>query len=364
MNNNYLLMTPGPTEINQSVLDAMATKGTNPDLDKDFFEIYKETTISYNKLIGAENSTSMFLAGEGILGLEAACASLIEEGDKVLCIANGIYGEGFKGFVEMYGGQAIMLSSEWNSGVKLSDIEKALEIHTDIKLATLVHCETPSAVSNDIDAICRLLNSKGVISIVDSVSAIGGEKVSFDHSKIDLLLGGSQKCLSSPAGMTMVTVSELALESMKSRKTPIKGYYLNLLIWEDWYEKKWFPYTQPLQNILGLKKSIENTLEIDFIDNHKKHAEYVREHFIDKGYELYAKYDYSNTVTAVKLPQNIKFDHLFDLMKEKHGILIGGGIGDLKDKVFRIGHMGENNKKENFDKVFEALNESFKELSR
>lgn len=363
MNKDYLLMTPGPTEINQSVLDAMATKGTNPDLDKDFFELYNNTITSYNKLIGAKEATSMFLAGEGILGLEAACASLIEEGDKVLCIANGVFGEGFKGFIEMYGGEAIMLSSDWNEGVKLSDIEKALEIHTDIKLATLIHCETPSAITNDIDTVCRYLNSKGIISIVDSVSAIGGEKVTFDDSKVDVLLGGSQKCLSSPAGMTMVTISERALRSMKNRKSPIRGYYLNLMIWEDWYEKKWFPYTQPLQNILGLKKSIENTLKIDFVNTHKKYADYVREYFISNGYELYAKSDYSNTVTAVKLPLKVKFDDLFDIMKNKHGILIGGGIGELKDKVFRIGHMGENNKKENFDRTFDALSQTFVELT-
>ncbi|MGB3367326.1 MAG: alanine--glyoxylate aminotransferase family protein [Acidaminobacteraceae bacterium] len=362
MNKDYLIMTPGPTEINQSVLDAMATKGTNPDLDKDFFEVYKDTVTSYNKLIAAKKARSMFLAGEGILGLEAACASLIEEGDKVLCIANGVFGEGFKGFVEMYGGQAIMLLSDWDIGINISNIEKALEIHKGIKLATLIHCETPSAITNDIDLICRYLNSKGILSIVDSVSAIGGEKVTFDDSKIDVLLGGSQKCLSSPAGMTMVTLSQRSINHMKNRSTPIRGYYLNLMIWEDWYDKKWFPYTQPLQNILGLKQSIENTLKIDFASEHKKYGEYVREHFLSNGYELYAKSDYSNTVTAVKLPPNVKFDNLFDIMKEKHGILIGGGIGQLKDKVFRIGHMGENNKRENFDRTFEALSKSFKEL--
>lgn len=363
MNNNYLIMTPGPTEINKSVLNAMSTKGTNPDLDKDFFEIYNETINSYNKLVASEKSSSILLAGEAILGLEAACLSLIEEGDKVLCIANGVYGEGFKDFIEMYGGKAIILSSSWESGVKLSDIEKALEIHQDIKIATLVHCETPTAISNDIDAICRYLNSKNIISIVDSVSAIGGEKVSFDESKIDVLIGGSQKCLSSPAGMTMITLSDKAITHMKERKTPIRGYYLNLTIWENWYEKKWFPYTQPLQNILALKKSIENTLEMDFVLEHKKHADYVRKYLKENGYTLYAKSDFSDTVTAVRLPEYIKFDDLFNIMKNKHNILIGGGIGPLIDKVFRIGHMGENNKKENFDRTFKALGESFIELS-
>ena len=241
--------------------------------------------------------------------------------------------------------------------------EMILNEEKDIKIATLVHCETPSGVTNDIDSICRLLNSRGILSIVDSVSAIGGERVSFDQSGIDILLGGSQKCLSSPAGMTMVTISSRAREAMDKRKSPIKGYYLNLTIWDNWYEKKWFPYTQPLQNILGLKQSIENTLSKDYYLEHKKYAEYVRNYMLENGYELYAKSDLSNTLTAVKLPMDIKFDDLFNLMKNEHKILIGGGIGDLKDKVFRIGHMGENNRKENFEKTFNALNKCIKDLS-
>lgn len=364
MNKDLLIMTPGPTEIDNSVLEAMATKGTNPDLDGDFYEIYKETAELYNKLIGCKEGESYFLAGEGILGLEAACASIIEDGDKVLCIANGIFGDGFKGFIEMYGGEVIMVEQPWDNGLDLEGIKEVVKANPGIKAATIVHCETPTGITNDIEKICQFLNEEGIISIVDSVSAIGGEHVDFDGFKIDILLGGSQKCLSSPAGMTMVTVSQRAKEAMKSRKSPIKGYYLNLTIWEGWYEKKWFPYTQPLQNIVGLKKSIENALSIDFKSVHRDYAELVRKHLTDNGLKIYGNSSLSNTVTTAMLPDGVKFDQVFDTMKNDHNILIGGGFGPLKDKIFRIGHMGSNNKDENFTKTFEALKATFEKIAK
>jgi len=362
MNHNKLIMTPGPTEIEKNVLEAIAVNGTNPDLDPDFFESYLETVNNYNKLVGAENATTFLLSGEAILGLEAACASFIEDGDKVLCIANGVFGDGFKGFIEMYGGNVLLLELPWHHGVKLEDVEAVVEAHSDIKAVTMVHCETPSGITNNVSAICQYLRSKNIITIVDSVSAVGGETVDFDKSQIDVLLGGSQKCLSSPAGMTIVTLSDHATTYLEDRESNIRGYYLNLKNWMGWYERKWFPYTQPLQNILGLNQSILNLLDKNALEEHKTFAVLSRTALERSGFELFAKTERSNTVTTVKLPADIAFSDLFTRMKDHHCILIGGGIGPLKDHVFRIGHMGANNKPENMVRLFSALEETFNTL--
>jgi len=357
--NRPLIMTPGPTQIHPTVLEASAVNGTNPDLDYRFFDDYKETVDRYNQLIRSERGTSLILAGEAILGLEAACASLIEPGDKVLVIANGFFGAGFSDFVKLYGGEVILLEAPWDRAVSIEAVKAILAQHTNLKFATLVHCETPTGVVNPIHEICSLLKDHGILSIVDSVSAIGGELVEFDAYGVDVLLGGSQKCLSAPAGLTLVTLSEGAIECIKNRKTPIAGYYVNLKIYLNWYEKKAFPYTQPLQAILGLKQAIENALKEDFVKKHHRFGSAVRKTILEQGLSLFAASDYAQTVTAIQMPEGMRFEELFNHLKESHGILIGGCLGHLKGKVFRIGHMGENNHIENFLHLFRALDETF-----
>jgi aspartate aminotransferase-like enzyme len=352
-------MSPGPTEIEDNVLEAMATKGTNPDLDPAFYERYKGVVSKYNQLIGTQNATSLLLAGEAILGLEAACSSTIEPGDKVLCISNGFFGAGFKGFIEMYGGIAVLVESSWHRGVTVEDIRATVEANPDIKLATMVHCETPTGITNQVAAICQYLHEKNILSIVDSVSAIGGEKVSFDSDKIDILLGGSQKCLSAPSGMTLVTLSDRAIAKMKQRKSPIVGYYTNLANWLGWYDRKWFPYTQSLQNIYGLEQAIDNLLKKDAVAEHSEYAVKVRKVMEVNGLKLYGQTELSNTVTAVMIPNNLDYDLFFTYLLEEHKILIGGCLGDLKGKVFRIGHMGANNKQDNFVILFKALDHAW-----
>ena len=130
----------------------------------------------------------------------------------------------------------------------------------DFKVATLVHCETPSGITNPIDRIAPLLHSYGILTIVDSVSAMGGEPLLTDEWKIDITLGVSQKCLSAPPGLTIVSVSDAAWKAMKNRKTPIAGFYCNLRIWENWYEKQWFPYTQPISALHALRKASRSSI--------------------------------------------------------------------------------------------------------
>ncbi len=133
------------------------------------------------------------LSGEGILGLEAACASLTEKGDRVLVIDNGIYGEGFKDFVTMYGGEYVLFSSEYTKSIDIDELKAFLDKDSNFKYATVVHCDTPTGVLNDVSKICPLLKEYGILTVVDSVAGMVGERLSVDESKIDIILGGSQK---------------------------------------------------------------------------------------------------------------------------------------------------------------------------
>lgn len=334
-----MLMTPGPTAVHKRVLNAMGKQITNPDLNREFFDFYKDTCDKFKRIIDTDNDV-LLLSGEGILGLEAACASLIEPGDRVLCIENGIFGDGFGDFVDIYKGEKTYFHGDKRRGIDIEKLGRFLEENNDFKVATLVHCETPSGMTNDIKGICELLNNYGIISIVDSVSAAGGEELHVDKWGVDILLCGSQKCFSSTPGLTMLSISDRAYECMENRKTPIAGFYCNLLIWKDWYNKS-FPYTQPVTEIYAISEAFDIVLEDkNFMDRHKQYGDATRYAVTKAGLELYPKDSYANTVTSIVKPDVIDFDKLFNYMIDEHGIMIAGAFSVLENKVIRIGHMG------------------------
>ncbi len=359
---NKLIMTPGPTFIRENVREAMGRPITNPDLDLEFYDFYKNTCEKLQNIMHTKNQV-LILDGEGILGLEAACASLIEEGDKVLCIENGIFGYGFKDFAEMYGGKVTFFHGERDHGINLKNLEEFLRENYDFKVATIVHCETPSGITNPIKDICILLKKYNILSIVDSVSSIGGEEIHVDEWNIDIALGGSQKCLSAPPGLTFLSISKDATEAMNNRKTPIRSFYTNLTIWNEWYENKWFPYTQPISDIYAFDKAIDNFLEDkDALQRHERYAEACRYALKECGLELLSKDCHSNTVSTVLVPDGINYKDLFNKLYSEHNIIIAGGFDFLQDKIFRIGHMGENCYEEKLYITLKAINTVLNEL--
>ena len=358
--NRPLIMTPGPTEVHEDVRIALAQDITNPDLDLTFYEYYKEVSGKLKKLLNTDNDI-LILNGEGILGLEAACASLIETGDRVLCIDNGIFGKGFGDFSEMYGAEVVYFKGDYRKAIDTGELRSFLENDNNFKLATLVHCETPSGITNPVDKICPLLKEYGIISIVDSVSAIGGEPIEVDKWQMDLVIGGSQKCISAPPGLCFVSISQSAWDIMIDRNTPIRSFYSNLAIWKNWYEEKWFPYTQPISYIYGLDCAVDRLLkDKNYIYRHKKIAEGFRKAILDYGLELYPMDGHSNTVTTILIPDGIGYSQIYNHMLNEYNILIAGAFDFLKNKVIRIGHMGENCYEEKIYITLKALDATFK----
>ena len=362
--NNKFVYTPGPTRVRENVRLEIAKETTNPDIDVEFCEFYKNTCKKMSSILNTENDVYI-LSGEGILGLEAACASLTEPGDKVLVIDNGIFGRGFDDFVKMYGGEVVYFSGDYTKEIDIEELEKFLQKENDFKYATVVHCDTPTGVLNDLSKICPLLKRYNILTVVDSVAAMVGEEIRVDDWQIDIALGGSQKAISAPAGLTIVSISEDAKNSMKNRKTPIVGFYLNLTIWENYYENKWFPYTMPINEIIGLDRAIDNILEEkleNVLARHEKIASATRKAFTEYGLKLYLESGYSNTVTAVEIPENIGALNLTKHMLEKYNTLVSTSLCDYKDKLLRIGHMGENANLEFIIYVLNVIDRSLKDL--
>ena len=353
----YKIMTAGPVQVRDNVLLASAKQATNPDLDHSFFQFYKELTDDLNGYVN-NDGCCYILGGEGILGLEAAIASLTEPGDNVLIIDNGVFGKGFGDFVSMYQGTPHYYKRDYHKAISPEDLDEFItswekQGKAPFKYATLVHCDTPTAMLNPIEQICNVLHSHHIMTVVDAVSSLFACPVNMKTSYIDILCGGSQKALSAPSGLSMVWLSKDALNAIENRKKPIQSFYANLSVFKDYYEKKWFPYTMPIHQINGLRVAFDNVLDNpNFQLNHEKIAYATRVACINCGLSLWGSDGFSPTVTAIKVPNGISDKDVFDLMEKEHNIMLSGGFDSVAGQVIRIGHMGENAKE---GLVFETL---------
>lgn len=354
------ILCAGPTSIDPRVMEVMGKSLTNPDIDPEYEKKHRQVEKKISKLLKTE-ATSFVMLGEGMIGLEGAIINLVEKGDRVLVLNNGVFGGGFADFVKYYEGVPYIYEDDFRRGFDIEKLKNFLEKDHDFKVATMVHCETPSGITNDVKTICKLLNSYGILTIVDTVSGMGGEEFDFDDYKVDIALGGSQKCISAPTGLTLVTISERAKQAIRDRKKPVPSYYMNFENYYAYSDGFAFPYTMSENLTYALDLALDLLFEKDSLALHKKYAEVTIEIFEKAGFELYAKDSRSNTLTAVIVPEGFIAEDIIGALRKK-GILISKGAGDIFEKVFRIGHMGNNISYENFLELYEKLDEVFGEL--
>ncbi|WP_440991759.1 pyridoxal-phosphate-dependent aminotransferase family protein [Haloarchaeobius baliensis] len=342
-------MTPGPTAVPPRVRERMSDPMPNPDVEESFFELYDEVCGKLQRVYGTDDDV-IVMGGEGILGLEAAIASTVSPGDEVLCISNGLYGDGFADFVESYDGEPTLVGTEYTEPLDLEGIEAALDAGS-FEAATMVHCETPTGTLNDIEPVLELLDDHGVLTIVDAVSSLGGTPVPSEH--IDINLGASQKAFSSPPGLTTVAVSDRAWEVATERDPD--SLYTNLLPWRDTSEM--FPYTHLVANVAALDESLAMLLDEGLeaaYERHERVAAHCRERGAELGLELYPDGSRSApTVTAFHLPG--RAGAVQRELEAEHDVVLATGLGDLAGDILRVGHMGYNADEAKVDRVMDAL---------
>ncbi len=351
-----MLMTPGPTAVPEPVREAMSRELINPDVDPEFLRIYDRLTERLAAVYGVDDSGAprdvVVPGGEGILGLEAAIASLVEPGTEVLCLSNGLYGDGFADFVEAYGGEATLVGADYDEPLPLADLERALsEGDADFDVATMVHCETPTGTLNEIAPALDLLNEADVLTVVDAVSSLGGTPVPTD--RIDVCLGASQKCFSAPPGLSTAAISDRAWTAMADRDP--HSLYTNFLPWRDTAEG--FPYTHLTTNVVALDEALSLLLSEGLDAAYARHeaaAERCRGRGAELGVEPYPDVDRSApTVTAFRVPGRAA--DLQRALREDHDVLVATGLADLADDVLRIGHMGHAARLDRVDETMDAL---------
>lgn len=335
------VLTPGPTALPQWVREALARETTNPDLDPQFFQLYQDAVDMLKRLIGAERGALYIWAGEAMLGLEAAVANAVKPGTKVLVVDNGVYGSGFAELVKMYGGRPVAMGLDWRRAADPAAVERALEREKDVEVVTLVHCDTPSAVYNGLEEIAKIVSSRGALLIVDAVSSIGADRLEFDGWEVGVMIGGSQKALNAPPGLTIMAVSRAALD--RSREVGRGSYYMSYEVWEEWLGRGGFPYTMPDVLVYALRESLRRIHEEGLpsvFQRHRAAREAVRRGLAAMGLELYPACAECNCPTATAFKPPVPPAELRRVAWEKYGVLIAGSWGPLEGQLARIGHMG------------------------
>lgn len=342
------MMTPGPTIVDPRILKALS-KPMIHHRTKEFEEIMLDCGSRLKPLFKTQNDT-LIIPGSGTASMESALSNTINPGDKVLSLVSGKFSERFRDIAKVYGAEVTELVFDWGTRFDMDKITEAL--HDDFKIVTAVHNESSTAVRNNIAELGKLVKELDTLLVVDAISSLAGDDIHTDEWGVDMCIGGSQKALAMPTGLSFITISEAAKRAMDNCKSP--NYYLDL----KKYVKKFpqTPYSSPVSLVYGLQEAL-NVVDEEGLENriqrHAENAEYCRKRAKELGFELFPQPESicSQTLTA------IKSDRAADIKKEldeKYDIKVAGGQAELKGKIFRIGHMGIVGKKE-LDKTFEAL---------
>ncbi len=360
------MMTAGPVEVSPRVLSALAQPSVYHYYPK-FIEFFDSTTENLAKVFRTRKENVLILQGEGVLGLEASVTCTVDPGEKVLVIENGPFGAWFADYVRNAGGTPVFFHEEPNRGFDQTKIKAFLEQHRDAAAVTMVHCETPAGLLNDIAPICREAKRLGMLTIVDCVASLAGADFRPDEWGIDISTSASQKCVGAPAALAPMTVSERAWKKMESKKKPVRNSYLSLLDWKDsWLASKRFPFTPFTNDMYALNAALEEILE-EGLDNciarHADAAQYCRDGLKKMDLELWPldEKDCSPTVTTFHIPEGRTDAEIIDAMVKKYGILIGAGYKQLKGHLLRIGTMGYEAKRHFVAATLDALADVLKE---
>ncbi|MFP4557947.1 MAG: pyridoxal-phosphate-dependent aminotransferase family protein [Archaeoglobaceae archaeon] len=338
-----LLMIPGPVQLHERIIKAM-TRQMIPHRGKEFSKVIEYCTENLKPLFGTEGD-AFTISGSGTAGMEAAISSFSGV-NKMTCVDNGKFGERLGLIAQRYT-DVDHLRFDWGTSIELEEIERSLENGSEA--VAFVHNETSAGILNPAEEIAKLAKEHDALVIMDAITSVGGDEVKMDEWGVDVAVVGSQKCLGIPPGLAAVAVNEEAWNHY-NEKCP---FYLDLAAYRKKCEEYQTPFTPAEPLYFALEESLKMINEEGLdnrINRHRTFARAVREWALAAGLELFPQLNdysnYSNTVTAMKLPKDISDKDLRGTLSSEYNITVSGGQAELKGKIFRIGTMGNIGKKE------------------
>ena len=355
------LMGPGPSDVNPRISLALA-RPTIGHLDPEFIRLMDEIKTLLQYAFKTQNQLTLPISAPGSAGMEACFVNLIEAGDKVIVCQNGVFGGRMKENVERVGATAIMVSDAWGQAIDLEKLEATVKSNSDAKAIAFVHAETSTGVRSDAQAICKLAQDNGMLSIMDTVTGLAGIEVDVDAWSADAVYSGTQKCLSCVPGLSPVTFSERAQSVIASRKTPVQSWFLDMnLIMGYWGEgrQRAYHHTAPVNALYALHEALtilhEEGLEQSWA-RHQRNHEALKAGLTGLGLSLLVDETYRlPQLNAVSIPQGVDEAAVRQRLLQQSNLEIGAGLGELAGKVWRIGLMGYASNETNVRLCIQAL---------
>ena len=358
-----ILMGPGPSDVSQRVLDAMA-KPTIGHLDPIFISMMDEIKSLLQYAFQTKNDLTFAVSAPGMAGMECCFANLVEPDDKVIIAKNGFFGERMKENVERFGGIPIVVDDVWGAKVDLNKIEDALNHHNDVKIVASVHAETSTGALTDPKSITKLAHDHGCLSIVDTVTGLAGVPLNVDEWEIDAIYSGTQKCLSASPGLSPISFSDKAKEKIMSRKSKVKSWFLDLNLIMSYWEgdgARSYHHTAPINALYGLHEALLILKEEGLENSWKRHLD---NHLILRsGLEklniefLVNEMDRLPQLNTIFIPDGVNDLKSRQRLINEFNLEIGAGLGVLAGKVWRIGLMGQSSNKKNIEYCLNSLAE-------
>jgi alanine-glyoxylate transaminase / serine-glyoxylate transaminase / serine-pyruvate transaminase len=356
---NRILMGPGPSNIHPRVQMAMLEPMVG-HLDPYFVGIMENTVKLLRTLFRTENELTFPISGTGSAGMEAAFINFLEPGDVAVIGVNGLFGARMADNAVRCGARVVEVTADWGNIVDPSAVEAALKKEKKVKMVAVVHAETSTGVLQPIKEISRLAKQHNALFLVDTVTSLGGAEVAVDDWGADICYSGTQKCISCPPGLAPFTVNKKALDIVKNRGTKVPSWYLDLsLLSSYWGSDRFYHHTAPISMVYAIYEALRIIMEEGLeerIRRHQTHGDALKAGLEAMGLKLHAQEGHRlSMLTTVKIPAGVDDAKVRKGLLNGFNIEIGGGLGPLKGKVWRIGLMGHTSTAENVLLVLASL---------
>lgn len=357
-----ILMGPGPSNVHPRVYRALSTPLLG-HLDPEFLTIMNEIQDLLRFVFQTQNKFTIAVSGTGSAGMEAAFVNAIEPGDTVIIGVNGVFGRRMADVASRCGGNVIPLEAPWGEIIDVQRVADALKQAGKVKAVALVHAETSTGALQPLAQVGALCKQYSALFIVDAVTSLGGLPVKVDEWNIDVCYSGTQKCLSCPPGLAPLTLSEAALKTVQTRKTKVQSWYLDLTMIANYWQEgsRAYHHTAPISMNYALREALRLVQEEGLaprFERHRRNSSALIQGLQKLGLQPFVEESCRlPTLNSITVPPEIHEAKARGTLLNEYNIEIGGGLGDLAGKVWRIGLMGESSTKANVVYLLAALEE-------
>ncbi len=353
-----LLLGPGPSPVPPRVLAALAHP-TIGHLDPEFLALMDEVRVGLRQVFATTNPFTLAMSGTGSAGMETVMVNLVEPGDRVVVGVNGVFGGRLAEVARRTGADVVTVEAPWGTALDPGQLADAIARHRPHLFAT-VHAETSTGIVNPVAGLAELVHAHDGLFILDCVTSLGGMPVEIDAWGVDAAYSGTQKCLSCPPGLSPVTLSPRAVARLERRTRPVPSWYLDLtLLRAYWGQERAYHHTAPINMLYALHEALaivaEEGLPARFARHlavHQRLAAAIASLGLDFASQDGHRLPMLNLIAA---PAGVDEAAVRRRLLLEHGIEIGGGLGALKGKAWRIGLMGHGATFASVDAVAAAL---------